>query len=133
MARADIAVVDDDPVLQELLRDVLEEAGYAVRGWPVTSATFVALRAAPPDLVVLEVHPSAAPGGWALLERLCADELTEAIPVIVWSTDSGPLAERLAQLRTRGCAIVGKPFDLDALLATIAHLLADRGVAAGAR
>jgi DNA-binding response OmpR family regulator len=107
--------------------------GGKVGSWPVTRATFGALRAVPPDLVLLEVHSYAAPAGWALLECLCADEVTQSIPVIVWSTHSSVLAERLARLRTHGCAVVAKPFDINVLLATIKQLVAPRGVAGGAR
>src|SRR5919202_1165897 len=110
------------PVLHELLRELLEEAGYAGPGGPFPLPPSAPRRPAPPDLVLLEVHPYAAPMGWALLERLCADEVTQTIPVIVWSTHSSVLAERLAQLRTHGCAVVAKPFDINVLLATIEQL-----------
>ncbi len=133
MTRAKIAVVDDDPLIQDLLRDLLEEGGYRVRCWPVTLATFAALRATPPDLALLDVNPYSAPMGWALLERWCADEATKGIPVIVWSTNSDALTARLARLQALRCAVMAKPFDIDELLATIARLVAEQGVGGAER
>ena len=77
-----ILVVDDDPSVRALVRDVLEVEGYAVE---LAEDGFAALRKIEqerPDCVVLDVM---MPGmdGHAVLERIRAAEGGPALPVVM--------------------------------------------------
>lgn len=111
-----IAVLDDDPGMQDLLRELLEEAGYAVRRVPVSPAAVAGLTAQRPALVVLDVSPYSAPDGWYVLDALCRTPATQEIPLIVWSTSLTALQDRVDALPTRRCRVVAKPFDVNELL-----------------
>ena len=57
---------------------------------------------------------------------------TQAIPVIFCTADHWLLTHSAEQLHALGCAVVPKPFDLDALLATVrAWLASSTAIAAG--
>lgn len=117
---ASILVVDDDPSVRALLRDVLECEGHVVEA---ASDGFAALRAvevARPDCVVLDVM---MPGldGHAVLSRLRQLDGGPALPVIMltaaaddanaWQAWSGGVDYFLA-----------KPFDATELLRYLDYL-----------
>jgi len=54
-SRADILVVDDDPLLREIAVEILQGAGYACRTAEDGEVALRALNEAPADLVVLDV------------------------------------------------------------------------------
>lgn len=80
MAR--ILVVDDEPTIRDLVRDVLEEEGHEVL---LAQDGFAGLRMAEqhrPDCIVLDVM---MPGldGHAVLQRIRASEAGVAVPVVM--------------------------------------------------
>lgn len=79
MAR--LLVVDDKASNRELLRTALEHAGHEVIEAADGEAALVAMQASKPDLVLLDIQ---MPGldGYAVLERVLADEHMRAIPVV---------------------------------------------------
>ena len=79
MAR--LLVVDDKASNRELLRTALEHAGHEVIEAADGEAALVAMQALKPDLVLLDIQ---MPGldGYAVLERVLADEHMRAIPVV---------------------------------------------------
>jgi len=52
----DILVIEDDPIMREALADWLQAAGYGVRTAADGSAGLAAVTAAPPALVVTDIH-----------------------------------------------------------------------------
>jgi DNA-binding response OmpR family regulator len=117
-----ILVVDDDPTVRSLVRDVLEMEDYEVE---VAEDGFVALRrieAARPDCIVLDVM---MPGldGHAVLQRVRAGEGGSSLPVVMltaaaddaqaWQAWSGGVDYFLA-----------KPFDPSELLRYLDYLFA---------
>src|SRR4030067_662375 len=79
--KGDILIVDDMPVNLRLLSHMLTEQGYKVRSVINGQMALTAIRAAPPDLVLLDIN---MPGmnGYQVCEELKADETTRDIPVI---------------------------------------------------
>jgi len=69
--RGSVLIVDDDPILRELLSEQLRSAGYDALCEPDGAAGLRAAASANPDLVVLDVM---MPGlsGWEVCERLRA-------------------------------------------------------------
>lgn len=119
-----VAVFIDDAVLRETVGAILEDAGYRVWRLPADPDGVAAVRATPPDAVLLEVWVGAPERGLALLARLRADAATDAVPVVGLST-AAATPERRTVLRDLGCAaVLPAPFDLDDLLATLAAVLA---------
>jgi DNA-binding NtrC family response regulator len=117
-----IAVVDDDQELLDLLGGVLRDEGYAIvlcRDWRTAYAT---LRAAPPDLLILDIRMHGAPD-WFVFDEVIADPVLALIPRIVCSALvpveqwSGPAAAS-----GRYVPLV-KPFDLEELLGLVRQLL----------
>ncbi len=80
----DILIVDDRPDNLELLRDILEDAGYQVRTATDSESAMRAIEAAPPDLLLLDLWlRSSREGGIEILER--SREAHPQTPVIMIS------------------------------------------------
>ena len=81
---ARILVVDDDELIQELVKIVLEGEGYFVTQALDGAGMRKQLQVAKPDLIVLDVLLPDADGR-ELLAELKRDAKTAAIPVLLWS------------------------------------------------
>jgi DNA-binding response OmpR family regulator len=119
MAR--ILVVEDDPDIAGLIVHCLETAGHAsdlVRGG---ADVLPRVRAAPPDLIVLDLM---LPGldGLAVCRILRADPLTAAIPIIM-VTARAHESDRIVGLELGADDYVTKPFSPRELVARVGALL----------
>jgi len=107
-------VVEDDPWIRLLLRDLLTDKGYAVLEASNGSAALRLAERQPPALVLLDlVLPEQS--GLELLTELKSTRATAHVPVIAVSA-CADLLVRAAELAD---AVVGKPFDIEELLAKI--------------
>ena len=61
---------------------------------------------------------------WRLLTQLRSDPATRGIPILVTTTDTHWLAAHDGALATLGLRALLKPFEINALFATLAALLA---------
>lgn len=115
---ARVLVVDDERALRELLEYGLEQAGFAVRSVTEGSAALPILQTWSPNLIVLDVM---LPGldGFALLPEI--RRLTTA-PVVMLTART-EIAEKVAGLSAGADDYVGKPFDLEELVARLRTLL----------
>jgi CheY-like chemotaxis protein len=116
-SRMRILIVDDESSMRFLLKHVLEGGGYEVveaHNGDVALALIVESR---PDLVVTDMMMPVM-GGAELIERLRSDPETEAIPVVVVSSQH-EIASSV------GDALVTKPFEPGKLLETV-RVLAGR-------
>jgi len=117
MARKRVLIVDDEPNVRRVIRDVLERAGYepaeAVDG-PEGLAKAEDLH---PDAIVLDVR---IPGldGYEVCRHLKANATTKHIPVIFLTAVEDPELNRLAY-EAGAVACMTKPFRLEALMALI--------------
>jgi DNA-binding NarL/FixJ family response regulator len=122
--RARIAIVDDDVVLAQLAQRLLAEEGFEVvvcSDW-LQAHAFVVVEQ--PDLVLLDLTLGHADHGWRVLDHLTLDPSTRRTPVILWSGAPEPLRARApALLREQGIFIMAKPFEFEALLATVQEAL----------
>ena len=108
-------VVEDDPWIRLLLRDLLTDGGYAVLEASNGSAALRLAQRQPPALVLLDlVLPEQS--GLELLTELKSTRATAHVPVIAVSARPDLLAPRAAELAD---AVVAKPFDIEELLAKI--------------
>ena len=117
MAPTRIVVVDDDPAIRAVLGEWLALVGYAPVAFGNGAEALTAVRANPPDLILLDY---VLPGldGPTILRALQADPRLQTIPVIVLtgSTEDVPPQPGIA-------AILGKPFRLEALADAVRALL----------
>jgi two-component system response regulator MprA len=115
---ARVLVVDDERSLRELLAYGLGQAGFSVRTVADGSAAFPVLQAWQPDVIVLDVM---LPGrdGLTLLPEFRS--LTTA-PVVMLTART-ELDEKLAGFSAGADDYVGKPFDLEELVARLRTLL----------
>jgi two-component system response regulator ResD len=116
-----VLVVDDEPVITEVVSRYLERAGYDTR---VAADGLEALRlagAAPPDLVVLDLM---LPGldGLEVMRQLQERRSTSVILL----TAKGEAADRIAGLRLGADDYVVKPFSPAELLARVDAVLRRR-------
>ena len=123
MAQPQILVLDDDPMVLALMRDLLEGAGYQAGVDRPDVGVLDRLHAAPPALVILDVYAPCQERSWMLLSQLRGDPTTRAIPVLITTTDTHWLAANEAALATRGLRVLMKPFEVTALLEIVATLL----------
>jgi DNA-binding response OmpR family regulator len=122
MPRPVVAVVEDEPDILLLIDDLLQYAGYDTLLCMRGEDAHKTIRAAQPDIILLDLfleHPKA---GEQLLGLLDIDPQTRQIPVIICSSYLHTLEHRAELLQQRGHVLMPKPFDPDTLLATLAAL-----------
>lgn len=118
-----ILVVDDDQPTREVLRLILEDAGYGVTEASTADAALGILRNTGQRLVALFDHLMPGTDGLQALHLIAADARLATIHTYILITaDVRPLSQAdMAMLTVLRCPIVRKPFDLDALLALVAQ------------
>ena len=114
-----ILLVEDDPAIRSVLREFLSEEGFEVRGVADGRAGINAARTIQPDLIVMDLMLPVLDGGTAT-RQLKADPVTRDIPIIAVSA---ACEERPRTRELPADDFVLKPFELDALLATISDNL----------
>ena len=115
---ATILVVDDDDGIRSLLKQELGEAGYTIHEAANGKEAILKVRAARPDLIVLDVMMPEM-NGFDVAAVLKNDPNTMDIPIIILS---------IVQDKARGFRIgvdryLTKPIDTDLLFSEIGHLL----------
>ena len=115
-----ILVVDTDPPMRALLREILTDTGYAVDAADSTEAGLAAFAEAPADLLIAEVE---APdrGGVALYREIAArwPEATPRAVLVAGADDELPADLRAAE----GLLFLMKPFGVETLLDAVHELL----------
>lgn len=115
---ARVLVVDDERALRELLQYGLERAGFSVRSVAEGSAAFPLLEDWTPDVIVLDVMLPGKDG----LELLPEIRRLTTAPVIMLTART-EVSEKVAGFSAGADDYVGKPFDLEELVARIRTLL----------
>ncbi|HEX5164543.1 MAG TPA: response regulator [Thermomicrobiales bacterium] len=119
-----IAVVDDDRVYTEMIRDFLDGEGYDTVLLREASTAVEAIVRARPALALLDMRMDVPQSGVAILADLRANPATSSLPVIICTADQQFLRTHAAELQRQNAAFVAKPFDLDVLLNVIEQTLA---------
>jgi two-component system cell cycle sensor histidine kinase/response regulator CckA len=116
-----VLVVDDEPVVRGVLEEVLEAAGYTVRGAGSGAEALEVIQGADGrfDLVLTDlVMPSMS--GRELAERLAADD--PSLPILFMSGFTNDEGIRRGLL-SAGAAFIQKPLNLDHVVRTVQRLL----------
>jgi two-component system phosphate regulon response regulator PhoB len=122
--KARILVVEDEEDLLELVRFNLAREGYQVQGLARGEEALRAVRAQPPDLLLLDLM---LPGmdGLELCRLLRADEATRALPIVML-TAKGEESDVVAGLELGADDYITKPFSPRVLLARVRAVLRRR-------
>lgn len=115
-----ILVIEDDHAVAELVVEILEDAGHDVDWTSSADEGLQRVRAAQPDLVLLDLT---LPGmnGLSFLE-ICKDDATLAgLPIVTMSGTAmtGAEAEPMPD------ATIRKPFDVDDLCSVVSRFVGD--------
>jgi two-component system, cell cycle response regulator DivK len=117
MSKGRILVVEDNMDNYELVRFILERAGYdvflAINGRDGVSAA----RFQKPDLILMDLGMPEM-DGWLAAEQLKADEVTKLIPLYALSAYTLP-AERKRALEAGCDGYLSKPIHMDGFLDVI--------------
>src|SRR5246500_4538018 len=121
-----IMVVDDDPVVRDIVRDYLQGRGFTVSVLENGTALQHALQDERPALVVLDIMMPELDGISALRAlRVAGDD----IPVILLTARADPI-DRVIGLELGADDYLGKPFEPSELVARIRTVLRRRGAIA---
>ncbi len=116
-----ILVADDDPDLRDIVRSVLEPAGFQVLEAPNGEHAVAAVQVQAPDLLILDY---AMPGltGPQVCERLRRDTLLRHVPIIML-TGRSDIQDKVAGMSSGADDYVVKPFDPQELLVRVQSVL----------
>ena len=116
-----VLVVDDDPMKRQLLRLILERAGFGVKEAADGAEALLSLNDVVPDLMTLDVMMPQM-DGFAVCERVRQNPKTAELPIIMVSAraDGGSIREGLAAGANR---YLPQPVMPDKLIRTVHELL----------
>lgn len=122
MARATrILLADDEPDLLALLSRALEAAGFVVAAVGDGQQALDAVRASPPDLVILDLNMPRK-DGYAVCRELKGDPAHQHLPIILLTSVSDTRA-KVRGLDLGADDYVTKPLNVDELLARVRGIL----------
>ncbi|MCX5677579.1 MAG: response regulator [Candidatus Omnitrophica bacterium] len=109
-----ILVVDDEPGMVRLLRDILEDEGYAVIEASNGEECLEKAAKKIPDLILLDVMLT-GPSGLSICKRLKDNAVTKDIPIILVTALLGEgIQEKGAE--SGAAYVISKPYDSNDLL-----------------
>lgn len=124
MSRARVLVADDDGGTREVLKTVLEKAGYAVDLARDGKEAFRTARDSAPDLLLTDIVMPRV-DGWTLVKRLRSRGEFALMPVI-FLTNLTSEADRIQGFRLGADDYIPKPFNYEELVARVARALERR-------
>jgi CheY-like chemotaxis protein len=122
-----ILLVDDDASLRSVVAETLRGEGYAVDEASDGAEGLEQLRAAPPDLLLLDLAMPVV-DGQGLIAAWRAQEHRPDVPIVILSA-TPTLAEAAHEAGVK--AILLKPFDLGVLLAMVERFTRAAGAESG--
>jgi len=117
-----ILTVDDSRTMREMLRMVLNDAGFRVIEAEDGINGLEVLRAQPPDIIITDINMPRL-DGFGFIEEVRRDAQHRALPILVLTTESD--AEKKARARRTGATgWIVKPFHPGKLLEAIRRVAA---------
>jgi CheY-like chemotaxis protein len=117
-----VLAIDDNEDLLALLSDVFAEENYDYLACPRPRDAYQLARQNQPDVVLLDVMMPAM-NGWEVLNLFLLDRHLRHVPVVLMTAAVSDAARRLSRLGLSDVSILGKPFDVDRLLAHVSDAL----------
>jgi CheY-like chemotaxis protein len=119
MSKGHILIVEDNMDNYELVRFILERAGYDVFLAMNGRDGVAAARLQKPDLILMDLTMPEM-DGWLAAQKLKADEITRSIPLYALSAHTRP-SERKRALEAGCDGYVSKPIHMAGFLEVIEH------------
>lgn len=123
MNKSQILVIEDNPDNLELVRFLLERAGYSVLGAENGTEGWEIAQREMPDLILLDMSIPEI-DGWALANRLKADPVTHAIPIVAITGHTLP-GDRQRALNAGCDGYISKPLNIVEFSSQVATFLPD--------
>jgi DNA-binding response OmpR family regulator len=123
-------VVEDDPNVVTLLRQVLADQGMITVHAPDPESGWSTLMAEDPDAAILDVWLYGKEAGWDLLNRIRASEFSD-LPVVILTGDNGP--NTVERARAASAEYLQKPFTPAALVDRLRRAIRTAGRSPGVR
>ena len=117
-----ILVVDDEPEAVELVEFNLKQAGYAVTSAAAGAEALKKIRAAPPDLIVLDVMLPEM-DGFEICKMVRREAATAKVPIIMLTAKAAEI-DRVLGLELGADDYLTKPFSPRELLLRVKKMLA---------
>jgi DNA-binding response OmpR family regulator len=118
-----IAIIEDDEATRATLDAMLTDEGYETILIARYRDPLAELRAAEPDLVLLDLMLGDWSDGLTIARAVRADPLLTQLPIIVLSAAQNMLRRYRPEFVGLHCQVLDKPFDLQDLLVLIAGAL----------
>src|SRR5215212_7282264 len=112
-----VLVVDDEPVLRTIVREILHEEGYEVIEAPDGRVMLEMMAKERPDLVLMDVMMPVVDGREAYRQLRLRPEHRD-VPVVMMSAGVRPI-----KLDPSIAGFMAKPFDLSQLVDLVARLI----------
>ena len=112
--KGNVLVVDDTPANLRLLSRLLTENGYKVRPVPSGKLALDAVKAVPPDIILLDIRMLEM-DGYAVCRHLKAEKSTSEIPVIFISA-LHDMQDKVKGFEMGGIDYITKPFQEEEVL-----------------
>jgi two-component system, OmpR family, alkaline phosphatase synthesis response regulator PhoP len=119
-----VLVIDDEDVIRQLLEDLLRDAGHEVLTASNGVEGLTCLQRAIPHLIITDMMMPVM-DGIGFCRKVQAVPEYRIIPIVLLSA----ISDQIAVTSCAWAAVIGKPFDLNTLLATVTHLTTNGNVA----
>src|SRR6267378_1543207 len=120
-----LMIVDDDPVTCELLCEVFAREGFVTRFMQGEEAALESLADESVEVLVSDIRMASRDDGLALLDHV--RHQYPQLPVVLM-TAFGSVETAVRAVKQGAFDYVSKPFDIDALVATVRRALATRSI-----
>lgn len=124
-----ILVIEDDPDMQDVVRTILEPAGFELTSCYTGPDGLESARANKPDLILLDIMLSSPSEGFHLAYDLKQDEVLKSVPIVMISSIGKTMgmdyAKELGSDYVPAERFLDKPFDARTLRDTVADVLAE--------
>lgn len=118
---ADVLIVDDEADIRDIISDLLSDEGYSARTAYDADSAFVAIEAAAPDLIILDIWlQGSRMDGIEILKSVKRDN--PGIPIVIIS-GHGNIEVAVAAVQQGAYDFIEKPFNMDQLLVVVARAL----------
>jgi CheY-like chemotaxis protein len=120
---ANLLVVDDEPDIALMIERLFTKLGHAVVTASDGAEALARIAAAPPDLILLDLHLPRM-NGWEVCRRLKRDPATARIPILMMTAAHANVDAAQAGIDLGAVEYVAKPFMREVLVHNVERLLA---------
>lgn len=117
-----IAIVEDDPIMQEVMRDTLRPEGYELVVFPDGESALKSIPGEKPDLIILDVN---LPGmnGFEVCRGLKSDPKVKHVPVLMLTGEAREVEQRVEGLDLGAEDYMFKPVSPRVLVSRVRGIL----------